>query len=70
MPGVLEALTSCGFTCYEPSNASRGTEFEDDTDNRPVYREFETPPTKREQLPVQTFRPKHRRFFVTSWTGP
>ena len=67
MPGILEALTSCGFTCYEPSNASSGTEFEDDTNNRPVYREFETPPTKREQLPVQDIpseAPSIFRYFV------
>lgn len=63
MPGILEALTNCGFTCYEPSNASRGTEFEDDTDNRPVYREFETPPTKREQLPVQDIPPEAPSIF-------
>ena len=58
MPGILEALTDCGFRCHEPSNASRGTEFEDDTDSRPVYREFETPATRREQLPVDDIRPE------------
>ena len=63
MPGILEALTSCGFTCYEPSNASRGTEVENDTDNRPVYREFEKPRTKREQLPVEDLPPEAPSIF-------
>ena len=67
MPGILKALKGCGFTCYEPSNASKGTEFEDDTDNRPVYREFETPATKREQMPVDDIplkEPSIFRYFV------
>lgn len=63
MPGLLEALTSCGFTCYEPSNASRSTEFEGDSDNRPVYREFETPAAKREQLAVEDIPPDARSIF-------
>ena len=64
MPGILKALKGCGFTCYEPSNASKGTEFEDDTDNsRPVYREFETPATKREQVPVDDIPPKEPSIF-------
>ena len=25
--GVLEALKGCGFTCYEPSNASKPCRF-------------------------------------------
>ena len=63
MPRILEALTNCGFTCYGPSNASRGTEFEDDTVTRPAYREFETPAERRMQLPVQDIAPEAASIF-------
>lgn len=54
MPGVLQALKDYGFDCHHPSVADEqigdGT---DDEDRRPVYRPFEEPQPRSEQLEVQ-----------------
>ena len=50
MAGILDVLKKYGFRCYEPGVANRSVDLEDEIDNRPVYRPFETPAPTREQL--------------------
>ena len=57
MAGILDVLKEYGFRCYEPGVASRSVNLEDEIDNRPVYRPFETPAPIREQLSVEDTPP-------------
>ena len=52
MAGVLQILKDNGFQCYDPSAADEPLTVVDQEDLRPVYRPFETPPPRREQIEV------------------
>ena len=57
MTGILQILKDNGFQCYDPSAADPPINVDDEPDRRPVYRPFETPAPKKDQMGVEDPRP-------------
>lgn len=62
MPGVLHALRQQGFTCWDPSSTEDPLQPGPE-DSRPVYKPFETPPSRTQQIEVLPGSPPARPLF-------
>ena len=63
MGGVLQVLKDNGFQCYDPGVADQPLNVIDQEDARPVYRPFETPAPRREQIEVTDSPPNASSLF-------
>ena len=57
MTGILQVLKDNGFRCYDSSATDPPINVLDDADRRPVYRPFETPAPKTDQIEVDDALP-------------
>ena len=56
MTGILQVLKDNGFQCYDPSAADPPINVDAGVDRRPVYRPFERPAPKKDQMEVEDTR--------------